>query len=147
MAMTSRRFALLFGLLFLLFGIAGFVPPLMWEMHPEYPPLIVSTGAGRLLGWFPVNLLHSGLHVFFGLWGGIASRRVKRAKLYARNVGIIYILLTIAGFVPGLQNGFGFLPLYGNDIWLHGVLGFIALYFGWVHRDIVDPMPASVHPA
>lgn len=140
--MTKRRFALLFGIIFLLFGIAGFVPPLMQEMHPEFPPLILEASAGRLLGLFPVNLLHSGLHILFGVWGIVASRRVPRAKFYARNIGIIFIMLTVAGFIPGLQNGFGLLPLYGNDIWLHGLFGVVALYFGWLHRDIVVPTPA-----
>ena len=35
------------------------------------------------------------------------------------------------------QNGFGLVPIYGNDIWLHGVIGLIAVYFGWLHRDAV----------
>lgn len=142
--MTKRRFALLFGSLFLLLGIGGFVPPLVGKMHPEFPPLALDANAGRLLGLFPVNLLLSGLHMMFGLWGLIAARSALRAKFYARNVGIISLMLTLAGFIPGLQNGYGLLPLYGNDIWLHGLFGLIAVYFGWVHRDISVPLPASM---
>jgi len=36
--------------------------------------------------------------------------------------------------VPPLWTLFGLVPLYGNDIWLHGLLAAIAAYFGWVHR-------------
>jgi uncharacterized protein DUF4383 len=142
--MTKRRFAFLFGILFLLLGVGGFVPPVMRDMHPEFPPLILDANAGRLLGLFPVNLLLSGVHMLFGLWGIVAAGSVQRAKFYARNVGIIALMLTFAGFIPGLQNGYGLLPLYGNDIWLHGLSGLIAVFFGWVHRDLAVSTPASV---
>ena len=135
--MTRRRFARIFGIVFLLVGIAGFIPPLMHEMHPEFPPLEVSAYAGELFGLFPVNVLHSGLHILFGLWGLAAMWSQPRAKVYARGVGIIFILLAAAGFIPGLLNGFGLVPLYGNDIWLHGLIGLVAVYFGWLHSDHV----------
>jgi len=139
--MTRRRFSLIFGILFLLFGIAGFVPQLMHRMHPEFPPLALDAGAGELLALFPVNVLLSVIHILFGLCGLIASRRAWAAKVYARGVGVACIVLALAGFIPGLLNGFGLVPLYSNNIWLHGILGLIASYFGWLRRD---PVPAIV---
>ena len=65
--MSMRTFALLLAIVFLLIGIAGFVPSLMQPMHPEHPPLALSANAGQLLGLFPVNVLNSGLHILFGL--------------------------------------------------------------------------------
>ena len=44
---------------------------------------------------------------------------------------IIYGVLTIAGFVPGLSTLFGLAPLYGADIALHLGSAIIAAYFGW----------------
>ena len=85
--MSTRTFALLLAIVFLLIGIAGFVPSLMQPMHPEHPPLALSANAGQLFGLFPVNVLHSGLHILFGLWGLVASRSMTGAKLYARGVG------------------------------------------------------------
>src|SRR6266496_4257843 len=137
MVMTRRRFALIFGILFLMLGIAGFVPQLMHDMHPEFPPLKVDANSGELLGLFPVNFLHSAVHILFGLWGLIASRSVSGAKINVRAVGIIIIVLAIVGFIPGMLNGFGLMLLYGNDIWLDGVIGLVAAYFGWVRRDPV----------
>jgi hypothetical protein len=142
MVMTRRRFALLSGILFLLLGLAGFVPPLVGEMHPEHPPLTLDANAGQLFGLFPVNLLHNLLHIIFGLSGIVASRRLSSAKFYSRNIAIIYLMLTIAGFLPGLQNGFGLVPLYGNDIWLHPLFALLAAYYGWLHRDTVVSAPA-----
>ena len=139
--MTTRKFALVFGIVFLLVGLAGFVPTLVGPFHPEHPPLTVDASAGQLLWLFPVNVFQNAVHVLFGLWGILSSPSRRAAKLYARGVAIIYLVFTIAGFIPGLQTGFGLVPLYGNDIWLHALLALVAAFFGWVHRDPV-PEPA-----
>jgi hypothetical protein len=134
--MSTRTFALLFGIVFLLVGVAGFVPGLVQPLHPEHPP--VQFDGGQLLGLFPINLLHNIVHVLFGLWGLLASRSLGNSVMYARGVAIIYAVLTVAGFIPNLSNFFGYIPLYGNDIWLHGLLALVAAYFGWVHRNPVN---------
>lgn len=139
--MTTRNFALVFGIVFLLVGIAGFIPQLVQDLHPEHPPLTVDANAGQLLGLFPVNVLHNIVHLLFGVWGLASARSLSAAKLYGRGVAIIYAVLTVAGFVPALNTLFGLVPLFGNDIWLHAVLALIAGYFGWLHRD---PVAATV---
>jgi hypothetical protein len=131
--MNTRTFALIFGIVFLAVGVAGFIPGLSQPLHEGHPA--VTGDAGQLLGLFPVNELHNGVHILFGLWGLAASRSLGGAMLYARGVAIIYALLTVAGFVPSLQTLFGLVPLYGNNIWLHALLALVAAYFGWVHRS------------
>ena len=133
--MNTRTFALIFGIVFLAVGVAGFVPGLVQPLHEGHPA--VTGNAGQLLGLFPVNELHNAVHILFGLWGLAASRSLGGAVLYGRGVAIIYGVLTIAGFVPSLQTLFGFVPLYGNDIWLHGLLALVGAYFGWVNRSPV----------
>ena len=133
--MTTRTFALIFGVVFLLVGIAGFIPGLVQMPHPEHPPLEVDSGYGILFGLFPVNVLHNIVHLLFGVWGLAAYRSLSGARTYARAVAIIYAVLTIAGVVPGLDTMFGLVPLFSNDIWLHALLAVVAAYFGWVHRD------------
>ncbi|HJQ15412.1 MAG TPA: DUF4383 domain-containing protein [Allosphingosinicella sp.] len=135
--MNTRNFALVFGIVFLLVGIAGFIPGLNQMPHAEHPALKVSANYGQLLGLFPVNILHNAVHILFGVWGLLAYRALAGAKLYARGVALIYAVLTVAGLVPGLDTLFGFVPLFGNDIWLHALLALVAAYFGWVHRDSV----------
>jgi hypothetical protein len=88
-----------------------------------------------LLGMFPVNTLHNIVHILFGLWGLAASRAVGGSVMYFRGVAIIYALLTVMGLVPSLDDAFGLVPLYGNDVWLHAALAIVAAYFGWVHRN------------
>ena len=129
--MNTRNFALIFGIVFLAVGIAGFIPGLVQPLHEGHPP--VMGNGGQLLGLFPVNELHNAVHILFGLWGLAASRSLGGAVMYARGVAIIYAVLTVAGFVPDLQ---ALVPLYGNNIWLHGLLALVAAYFGWVHRNV-----------
>jgi hypothetical protein len=131
--MNTRTFAMLFGIVFLAVGVLGFVPGMVQPLHDGHPD--VSGNAGQLLGLFPVNELHNAVHILFGLWGLAASRSLSGSVAYGRGVAIIYGILTIAGFIPDLNTLFGFVPLYGNDIWLHAVLALIGAYFGWMHRS------------
>ena len=136
--MSTRTFALVFGIVFLLIGIAGFVPGLVQPVHEGHPPLSVDSGYGQVFGLFPVNVLHNIVHLLFGIWGILAYKSLAGARTYARGVAIIYAVLTVAGLVPGLSTMFGLVPLYGNDIWLHALLAAVSAYFGWVNRDTVS---------
>lgn len=132
--MSTRTFALIFGIAFLIIGAGGFIPGLH---QPETPPadLTMTHGYGEALGLFPVNTLHNIVHILFGVWGLAASRSLGAAVTYARGVAIIYAVLMVMGFIPALDTTFGLVPLYGNDIWLHALLALVAAYFGWVHRN------------
>lgn len=132
--MTLPRFALVFGIVFLLAGIAGFIPGLSPEhMHPD---VAVAASSRLALGLFPVNVLHNLVHLAFGVWGLLAFRSVAGARFYARSVAVIYAVLTLCGLLPGFDTMFGLVPLYGNDIWLHALLAAVAGYFGFLHHDV-----------
>ena len=132
--MSTRTFALLFGIVFLAVGVLGFVPNFVEPLHPEHPQ--VNPEGGLLLGLFPINAVHNAVHILFGLWGLMASRSLGGAVAYARGVAIIYIVLTVFGLLaPPFSTLFGMAPLYQNDVWLHGALALVAAYFGWVHRS------------
>jgi len=130
--MSTRTFALIFGIVFLAVGVAGFVPQLV---QPPEGGAMSDMEHVMLLGMFPVNPLHNIVHILFGLWGLAASRAVGGSVMYFRGVAIIYALLTVMGLVPSLDDAFGLVPLYGNDVWLHAALAVVAAYFGWVHRN------------
>jgi hypothetical protein len=134
--MSTRTFALIFGIAFLAIGASGFIPGLLAPPHPGHPDMAVDSFYGQALGLFPVNILHNIVHLLFGVWGIIAYKSLAAAKNYARSVAIAYAVLTIAGFIPGLSTMFGLVPLFGNDIWLHALLAIVAAYFGWMHRDM-----------
>ena len=129
--MRARSFALAFGVVFLLVGVAGFVPALV-SPPPAGPDVAADAGFGRLMGLFPVNALHNLVHVAFGVWGLVAYRNPSAVRLYARAVAVIYALLAVMGLVPGLNTTFGLVPIYGHDVWLHALLAGVAAYFGFV---------------
>lgn len=132
--MTIRNFALVYGIVFLVAGAAGFIPALLSPYGPAHPELAVDAGAGVLFGLFPVNLLHNLTHVLFGVWGLMACRSLPAARLYARSVAVIYGVFVIMGLIPGLMTVFGLVPLHSHDIWLHLLLAAGAAYFGFVAR-------------
>ena len=124
-------FALIYGVVFLLVGILGFVPGLT-QMHEGSPELAVEgPGHGYLLGLFHVNLLHNLVHILFGVWGLVAFRSYPASRMYARGVAVIYAVLGVFGLIPGLDTLFGLVPLHGNDVWLHFLLAAVAAIFGF----------------
>ncbi|MFW6093935.1 MAG: DUF4383 domain-containing protein [Pseudomonadota bacterium] len=132
--MRIRYFALVYGIVFLVVGLAGFVPALVTPMGTGEPTLAVESGAGLLLGLFPVNMLHNLVHIAFGIWGVAVWRSIGPSRTYAQAVAIVYAVFMVMGIFPVLNTTFGLVPLYGHDIWLHALLAGIAAYFGFVAR-------------
>ncbi len=132
--MSIRRFALIWGIVFLLVGLAGFVPGFLMPFAPDHPPLAVESAGGLLFGLFPVNVLHNLVHIAFGIWGIAVWRSVAGSRTYAQSVAVIYAIFVVMGFFPGLNTTFGLIPLFGHDIWLHAVLAAGGAYFGFVAR-------------
>ena len=72
----AQRFAQVFGAIYLLVGILGFIPPLFLGM--------TATGwgpfGGYLLGLFAVNWLHSIAHLAIGVGGLVTFRNPEGAR-------------------------------------------------------------------
>ena len=124
---TVQRTALVFGIVFLLVGFSGlFMTGTTMDADMETAP--------RLFGLFPVNLLHNLVHLGFGVWGLAAYRSFGASRAYARIGGVAYLALALLGFlVPEL---FGIMPIGGNDIWLHVLLGAVLAGVGFSARDV-----------
>lgn len=130
MSFRFRGYASTLGALLVLFGIAGFVPAFLTP-GTEVHPLAIDTPHDQLFALFPVSALDNLAHILLGGWGLYAAQRRSSAVLYARVTAGVFALLTLLGFVPFSD----LFPLYGNDIWLHGLMTLVAAYFGWVHRS------------
>jgi hypothetical protein len=114
-----RTIANVFGVVFLLVGILGFIPGV--------------TTDGHLLGIFHVNTAHNIVHIASGLAALIAANMSERAALnYFRIFGAVYALVAILGFVTG-----GDAPLLGiiannpADNWLHAGIAAVSLILGF----------------
>ena len=132
--MNVRRFAMIFGLIYLLVGIAGFIPQLLQAPPGDAPQVAVETLHGYLLGLFPVNVLHTIVHLLIGIWGLVAAKSLGASVTYARSLAVIYGVLAIMGLIPGANTTFGLIPIHGHDVWLHAGTALIAAYFGFAAK-------------
>lgn len=136
--MRTSTFALIFGIAYLLAGLMGLIPAFLRPPAPDAPPTTFTLLYGQLLGLFPVNILHTLVHLAIGVWGLMAWRGSAHPLVFARSLAILYGVLAVAGLIPGLNTMFGFIPLHGHDVWLHAGSAAIAAYFGWrseVHME------------
>ena len=141
--METRFFALLIGLGFLVLGLLGFVPG---AVHPApVGDLRLTTGYGDLFGVFPVNLVLDVVHLVIGIAGIAAYGSVRAAVRFSRGLAVFYGALAILGLLPGLRTIFGLLPLFGNDVWLHGLTAIVAAYFGWAQFAPPGRVPTPHH--
>lgn len=114
---TGRLFALLFGFVFLLIGIAGYMPQLV---------------QGNLLfGLFQVDEMHNNVHILSGIIAILASLKGNLSRLYFKIFGIVYLIVTIMGFVYG---EFLMMPLNMADNYLHLFLTLVFLFLGFIFK-------------
>jgi hypothetical protein len=114
-----QRIAQIFGWIFVLIGIVGLIYSYTME-------------EALLLGLFPINILHNAAHLLLGIWGIMAARTFAGAKSYCTLAGFLYIVLAIGGYIE--PNPGDVLPLGGNDVWLHAMLGIILIVAGLTAR-------------
>jgi len=119
--------ALVVGVVFLLVGIAGFIP----GITTGYSTMSFAshTSGAHLLGFFQVSILHNAVHLLFGVAGVLLSRRALSARNYLFYGGIIYGVLFLYGIVVPSMSAANFVPVNDADNFLHLVLaaGMIGL--------------------
>jgi Domain of unknown function (DUF4383) len=121
-----KRVAMIFGVVFIILGLAGFLVPGGMQMGD-------AANAPKLLGLFPINLLHNLVHALIGLWGVVAARTFSASQAYCKLAGMIYLALAALAFAdPTL---FGLVPIGGNDIFLHTVFGVLLVWVGFASKE------------
>ena len=111
--------ALLFGIVFLLIGILGFVPA-------------ITPDNGMLLGIFHVNTAHNIVDLASGvvfLLCGMAG--AGPARTFFQIFGIIYAVVAVLGFYYGDKAPLGIISNNTADTWLHVVLTVVMLFLGF----------------
>jgi len=111
--------AILFGVVFLLIGILGYVPA-------------TTPANGMLLRIFHVNTAHNIVHLASGvvfLLCGIAG--AGPLQTFFKIFGIIYGLVAVLGFYYGDNALLGIVANNTADTWLHVVLAVVMLFLGF----------------
>ena len=135
-----QAFAALVGAVFLLVGIAGFIPGLTSDYD-------LLEAAGResdatLFGLFEVSILHNIVHLLFAV-GLLAAARYSWSRLYLLAGGVIYLLVALYGAVIDHESEANFLPINDADTVLHVVLGLGMLALGLIGMRLSEGTPAT----
>lgn len=119
----AQRFAQIFGAIYVVVGILGFIPPLLVGTVPG----ALGPFAGLLVGLFAVNWLHNLAHLGIGAAGLAVYRSPAAAKTYALVLGIAYAGLFLLGLLSGdVATLGGLLPLNAGDDVLHILTSLVA---------------------
>jgi hypothetical protein len=133
--MATRLFALIAGIFYAVFGIAGFIPSLVWR--PEMVRLRMNAlhfHGGQLGGFLETNWPHDILWLLIGIGGIVAAARFAWSRSYARGLFVAATLFTLIGLLPlGIGQLWGYLPLFGWNVLIHAVTAILAWYYGWVY--------------
>jgi hypothetical protein len=142
-SIEERYFTLSVGILFMLIGIAGFVPSLVLlpTAEPFVPPnLTFDQGYGYVVGLFPTNLLYNSLHLIFGVLGIALYSSFSCSRVFNRGLTIFYTWIAIMGLLPFTSTMFGLMPLFGNNVWFNALIAAIAAYYGFVKPLLDTPV-------
>ncbi|HLK96056.1 MAG TPA: DUF4383 domain-containing protein [Nocardioidaceae bacterium] len=118
------------GVVFLLVGIAGFIPGI--TTNYDLLEFAGHESGAELLGLFEVSMLHNAVHLLFGVAGLALARSESTARAYLLGGGVIYLLLFVYGLVIDMDSAANFVPVNDADNWLHLGLGLGMLALGLI---------------
>lgn len=125
----AQVLAAVFGLVFLLVGIAGFIPGLTSDTGEL--AVAGTDSQAELLGLFRVSVLHNVVHMLFGV-GLLAAARPAWARLYLLGGGVAYLVVAGYGLAVEESSAANFLPVNAADTVLHVALAVALLAAGLV---------------
>jgi hypothetical protein len=139
-----QRAALLFGVVFLLVTLVGFIP----GITTDYDDLTRFDGEGaKIFGIFGTNILENIVHLLYGVAGLAAASSWAASKTYFIWGGAIYLVVWLYGLLGGSDedSSANFLGLNSAADWLHFVLGVTMIAVGFLlSRRVVEDRTASM---
>ncbi len=124
-----QKAAMLFGIVFLIVGVAGFIP----GITTDYDRLTVFDDVGaKLLGIFGTNILENIVHLLYGVAGLAAAASWAASKNYFIWGGAVYLVVWLYGLVIDLESSANFLGVNTAANWLHFLLGVVMIAAGYL---------------
>jgi hypothetical protein len=123
--MDARRFAAVFGAVYVLVGIAGFAVTGLSDF--------AATSSDKLI-LFGLNPLHNIVHLLVGAVWLAASRNEQSARVVSTAIGAVYLLVGVVGLFIAGNSDLNLLNLNQPDNVLHLGSAVLGLYFGLAGR-------------
>jgi len=117
--MTAKNAALLFGVVFLIVGVLGYVPN----------PIVGPTGI------FATNSLHNVIHLISGIALLAGAYTSLGSSMALKVVGVVYGLVAICGFFMVMDGMMMGVMINEADKWLHVALAIAILAAGFLLPD------------
>lgn len=125
--------AKVWGFVFLLAGVLGFVP--------------AAAPDGHLLGIFHVNGPHNFVHIATGIVSLICGYQgVHASKMYFLIFGIVYGLVAVLGFMAGNSPVLGIIANNIADAWLHVGIAIVSVALGLIPEAVRTTGPTTSMP-
>jgi hypothetical protein len=120
----AQVYALVIGVTLVVAGIVGF-----------FYSASFSTGDGSereaVLGVLDVNGWHNIVHIASGVIGLAVVGSYRGARTYALGLGVVYLLVTLLGFIAGDgEEIFNLIPVNTEDNFLHLLIGVAGIAAG-----------------
>ena len=123
--MTAKNAAMLFGVVFLIVGVLGYVP------NPVVGPA----------GIFLTNPLHNIIHLVSGIALLAGAYTSLGSSMMLKIVGVVYGLVAVCGFFMVMDGMMMGVAINDADKWLHVALAIAILAAGFM---LPDDKPAAV---
>jgi Domain of unknown function (DUF4383) len=126
--LAPESMAGLFGMAFVVIGVASFVPGVV-DHYQQLQWCGKGSGA-QLLGVFQTSIVLNLLHLGFGTLGLLMARTTATARLYLSGGGAAFLALGVYGLMIDRNGDSNVIPVDRADDWLHMGLGVAMLYAG-----------------
>jgi uncharacterized membrane protein YiaA len=127
---SIQKAALIVGIVFLVVGIAGFIPGLTVDLDELQPAGYESDAL--LLGLFQVSILHNALHLLFGAAGVLCAAAVRSSRVFLIAGGLVYVALWVYGLFAAGDQVANVVPVNVADNWLHLGLAVAMILLGFL---------------
>ena len=136
----AQVFGLVIGITLIAAGIIGF-----------FYSSSFSTGDGAprdaVLGILDVNGWHNVVHLATGALALALAGSAGRSRIYAIGFGVVYLVVTLLGFIVGDGNEIlGLIPVNTEDNFLHLLIGIAAIGAG-LATPAREGHGSAAHPA
>jgi len=122
------------GVVFLLLGIAGFIPGVTTNL--DQLKWAGDASAAMLFGLFQTSVLHNAINLLFGVVGVASAPFPRVARQYLFWGGVVQVIIWVFGLYAADQPGANFLPIDNAGVWLHLGMAVVMILLGlFVGRD------------